>query len=195
MSKYIIGHKSGVYKCSYVSKDIDSEAFNLKYDDWFVCEGANECTDWHYEGYKSKGVASFNFGKDFKIGSFTINRIMRGNWKQENDYGSSYSVTYGCEVADIYGNKAVIVLKGQDVDWLITKLLNRLVQIDKLEDYFTVESVENSTWERQELADKICNLAEVIKLYKKYKETNPATSIVADMESLIESRLKDLMKV
>ncbi|MDE6339558.1 MAG: hypothetical protein K2K97_07200, partial [Muribaculaceae bacterium] len=76
----------------------------------------------------------------------------------------------------------------------ISKLLNQLVQFECLDDLLATEALDDkSRWNTLELCDKICELAAVVDLYKKYKDINPATAIVRDMEVLIEKRLKDMI--
>ena len=194
MVKYILGRKNGIFSIREIEKNTDIEEVVSSYDSWYECEAISSCTDWHYHNYESKGVCSFDFGQDISIGDFTIVRYMKGNYTCHNDYSMPY-ITYGCEIRDSFGTKSVTVLKGLDIKLKIIKLLNTLSQFDCLNDFLTVKLLENKeNWETLELADKICEIADVVNLYKKYKEINPALSIVRDVESLIDARIKSLIK-
>ncbi|MDE7412928.1 MAG: hypothetical protein K2N05_03935 [Muribaculaceae bacterium] len=151
----------------------------------------------HYINYQSKGICSIDLGKTTKIGNFTIDRLVQGNWTSENDF-TPCRYTLGWSITDGNKEKTVITIKAHNTDDLnrqITSFLNELCQYHSLEDCLNTSTLADKTqWNSQDTAEKICQLAKVIELYKKYKLINPALAIVRDMEALIEERLKQIIK-
>ena len=83
--------------------------------------------------------------------------------------------TLGCEVSD-KDNKKIIIISGYKFDDLITRFLNKLAQYENLNDYLETEELgNNDQWELQNVADRICNLAKVIELYKKIQNDKSRT--------------------
>lgn len=181
----------GTYQCfSTYKRNLSQEHIDKL---WAQCDYTECWTDTHYEGFKSKGICTFDFGDTKKIGNFILGQIITGNWIKENDF-NPMKYTLGCEVSD-KDNKKIIIISGYKFDDLITRFLNKLAQYENLNDYLEAEELgNNDQWELQNVTDRICNLAKVIELYKKYKLINPALAIVRDMETLIEERLKQLMR-
>lgn len=194
MAKYILGRKNGIFNIHLLNNKTDMDKIESSNDVLLEVEETRTCTDRHFKDYQSKGICVFDFGMHITFGNFTINRLMQGSWTCFNDYSNSKS-TYGCHVKDTTGEETVVIIEGYHITDEIVKFFNILSQFESLKEYLSVNVLDyNSHWASLELADKICELAEVVKIYKKYKEINPATAIVRDMESLIEKRLKSIIK-
>lgn len=191
MQKIGISYTNEIFSSFYINSKTPQAYIDAIWAEWVFNQ---ETTHYHYRNYQSKGICSIDLGKTTKIGNFTIDRFVQGNWTTENDFTSEY-YTFGWSITDCNKEKTVITMKGYNLNRLITSFLNELCQYHSLEDYLNTSTLADKTqWNSQDTAEKICQLAKVIELYKKYKLINPALAIVRDMEALIEERLKQIIK-
>lgn len=126
--------------------------------------------------------------------AFHFGTIINGRYKSRFILGWEVrDKENNCQICLIQGKVPSIYWSGSSIAREIVLFLNILYQYENLIDYKASNDFQNdSLWETKDICEKILQLANVINLYTKYKEINPALGIVKQMESLIEQKLLSL---
>lgn len=133
---------------------------------------------------------------------FNFATILNGSYTHQFGYGKNFKL--GWNITDKDNNSQTCIISGGDLtnSWCrdsiargIVNFLNILFQYENLNDYIASEEYQNdSIWTAKDTCEKILQLAEIITLYKKYRQLNSALGIVRKMETLIEKRLTSLVQ-
>lgn len=194
MPKYYIKRIGDLFSCERAQEGVERPE-----DEWMTLN--IEYADNLVYSPQSDGIISIEVESPEPAWSeFQFNIVSNGSYIHQFGYGKVF--TLGWNIKDKENNSHVCLVHGGDLtnSWGyqsiargIVQFLNILYQYKNLDDYKAAEeSQDEALWKSKDTCDKILQLANVISLYKKYKEINPALGIVKQMENLIEKRLLSL---